>query len=114
MFEKKKKKKAHMATKAHKVTLSFPTVSHKITIQRSFNEVHVWALLWQWIAHLNTYSHYTGSFGALSDFLLAVDCIACFSRDSLDYFSIGALNERSVDSNLGVAAAWEHYLLLFF
>jgi hypothetical protein len=62
----------------------------------------------------NTYPHYTGSFEALSEFLLAVDCITCFSRDALDYFSIGALNERSVDSNLGVAAAWEHYLLLFF
>jgi hypothetical protein len=38
-----------------------------------------------------------------------------FSRDALDYFSIGALNERSVDSNLGVAAAWEHiYYFLEF
>ena len=49
MFEKKKKNKAykpHMATKAHKLTLSFPTASHKITTQRSFNEVHVGALLW--------------------------------------------------------------------
>ena len=63
---------------------------------------------------LNTYPHYIGSFGALSEFLFAVDCIACFSRDALDYFSIGALNERSVDSNLGVAAAWDHYLLLLF
>jgi hypothetical protein len=54
MFEKKKKNKAHkahMATKAHKLTLSFPTTSHKITNQRSFNKVHVGALLWQWIAH---------------------------------------------------------------
>ena len=59
---------------------------------------------------LNTYLHYTGSFGALSEFLLAVDCIACFSRDALDYFSIGALNERSVDSNLGVGAAWDYIL----
>jgi hypothetical protein len=49
MFEKKNKNKAHkahMATKAHKLTLSFPTASHKITTQRSFNEVHVRALLW--------------------------------------------------------------------
>ena len=45
MFEKKEK------NKAHKLTLSFPTASHKITTQRSFNEVHVGALLWQWIAH---------------------------------------------------------------
>jgi hypothetical protein len=51
MFEKKKKNKAHMATKAHKLTLSFPTASHKIITQRSFNEVHVRALLWLWIAH---------------------------------------------------------------
>jgi hypothetical protein len=38
-----------------------------------------------------------------------------FSRDALDYFFIGALNERSVDSNLGVAAAWEeiYYFLEF-
>ena len=38
-----------------------------------------------------------------------------FSRDALDYFSIGALNERSVDSNLEVAAAWEeiYYVLEF-
>ena len=54
---------------------------------------------------LNTYPQYTGSFGALSEFLLAVDCIACFSRDTLDYFFVGALNEKMVDSNLGVAAA---------
>ena len=56
MFEKKKKNKAHkahmahmahMATKAHKFILSFPTASHKITTQRSFNEIHVGALLWQ-------------------------------------------------------------------
>ena len=111
MFEKKKKNKAHIATKAHKLTLSFPTASHKITIQRSFNEVHVGALLWQWIAHLNTYPHYTGSFGALSDFLLAVDCIACFSRDALDYFSIADLTERSVDRNLGRGAAWDYIFL---
>jgi hypothetical protein len=45
MFEKKKK------NKAHKLTLSFPTASHKITTQRSFNEVHMGALLWLWIAH---------------------------------------------------------------
>jgi hypothetical protein len=76
MFEKKKKNKAHkahMATKAHKVTLSFSTASHKITTQRSFNEVHVGA--WEpyfgnGLHILNTYSHYTGSFGALSEFLL--------------------------------------------
>jgi hypothetical protein len=68
---------------------------------------------------INTYSHYTGSFGALSEFLLAMDCIACFlflphHTSTLDYFSNGALNERSVDSNLKVAAAWEQLLLLFF
>ena len=51
MFENKKKNKAHMATKAHKLTLSFPTALHKITTQTSFNEVHVGALLWLWIAH---------------------------------------------------------------
>ena len=54
MFETKKKNKAHkthMATKAHKLTLSFPIASHKITTQRSFNEVHVGALLWLWITH---------------------------------------------------------------
>ena len=57
MFENKKKNKthkahmAHMATKTHKFTLSFPTASHKVTTQRSFNEVHVEALLWLWIAH---------------------------------------------------------------
>ena len=63
---------------------------------------------------LNTYPHYTRSFGALSEFLLAMDCIACFSRDALDYFFIRTLNERSVNSNLGVAAAWEHFYFLFF
>jgi hypothetical protein len=35
-----------------------------------------------------------------------------FSRDALDYFFNGALNERSVDSNLGVVAAWEHIYYL--
>ena len=94
-----------MATKAHKLTLSFPTASHKITTQRSFNEVRVEPYFGNELHILNTYPHYTGSFGTLSEFLLAVDCIACFSRDALDYFSIGALNERSVDSKWGVAAA---------
>jgi hypothetical protein len=39
-----------------------------------------------------------------------------FCRITLDYFSNGALNERSVDSNWGVVAAKEHYyyFLIFF
>ena len=78
MFEKKKKNKAHMATKAHKLTLSFPTASHKITTQKSFNEIHVGALLWLWIAHPQHLPALHRTFGALSEFLLAVDCIACF------------------------------------
>ena len=40
MFEKKKK------NKAHKLTFYFPTASHKIITQKSFNEIHVGALLW--------------------------------------------------------------------
>jgi hypothetical protein len=40
-----------MATKAHKLTLSIVLASHKITTQRRFNEIHVGALLWLWIAH---------------------------------------------------------------
>jgi hypothetical protein len=40
-----------MATKAHKLTLSIVLASHKITTQMSFNEIHVGALLWLWIAH---------------------------------------------------------------
>ena len=54
IFEKKKKEeahKAHMATKAHKLTLSFPTHITQDHSSRSFNEVHVGALLWLWIAH---------------------------------------------------------------
>jgi hypothetical protein len=54
MFEKKKKNKAHKPkrpTKAHKLTLSIVLASHKITTQMSFNEIHVGALLWLWIAH---------------------------------------------------------------
>jgi hypothetical protein len=54
MFENKNKNKAHkahMATKANKLTLYFPTASHKIITQKSFNEIHVEALLWLWIAH---------------------------------------------------------------
>jgi hypothetical protein len=61
MFEKKKK------NKAHKLTLSFPTASHKITIQRSFNEVHVEPYFGYGLHILNTYPHYTGSFGALNE-----------------------------------------------
>ena len=108
MFEKKKKNKAHKPTWPPKPTSShFPFLPHhtrsllkgalmKFTWEPYFgNELHI----------LNTYPHYTGSFGALSEFLLAVDCIACFSRDTLDYFSIGALNERCVDNNLIVATA---------
>jgi hypothetical protein len=44
---------------------------------------------------------------------IALHALFFFSRDALDYFSIGALNEKSVDSNLGVAAAWEQILLFF-
>ena len=115
IFEKKKKSKTHKPTRPiwpPKPTSShFPFLPHhtrsllkgvlmKFTWEPYFgNGLHI----------LNTYPHHTGSFGALSEFLLAVDCIACFSRDALDYFSIGALNERSVDSNLGVLAAGEHF-----
>ena len=117
MFEKKKKKKAHKPTSpqalhGHQSPQAHTFLSYRITqgVLMKFmwepyseNGLHI----------LNTYPHYTGSFGALSEFLLAVDCIACFSCDALDYFSIGALNERSVDSNLGVAAAWEHFYYYF-
>jgi hypothetical protein len=40
-----------MATKAHKLTLSFPTHITQDHSSRSFNEAHVGALLWLWIAH---------------------------------------------------------------
>ena len=116
MFEKKKKNKTHKPTQSPKPTSShFPFLPHhtrsllkgavmKFTWEPYFgNELHI----------LNTYPHYTGSFRALSEFLLAVDCIACFSRDALDYFSIEALNERSVDSNLRVAAAWDLWIIIF-
>ena len=70
-----------MATKAHKLTLSFPTASHKINTQRSFNEVHVGALLWQWIAHpqhLPALHRIIWSLKLISLVaLLVVDCIAC-------------------------------------
>jgi hypothetical protein len=50
MFEKKKKKKnkaqkAHMATKAHKLTLSIVLASHRIKTSRSLNEVMRGSLL---------------------------------------------------------------------
>jgi hypothetical protein len=46
---------------------------------------------------------------------IALHALFFFSCDALDYFSIGALNERSVDSSLGVAVAWEHmYYFLEF
>jgi hypothetical protein len=94
MFEKKRKKKAHTRpTWPPKPTSShFPFLPHhirsllkgalmKFTWEPYFgNELHI----------LNTYPHYIGSFGALNEFLLAVDCIACFSYDALDYFSIGS------------------------
>jgi hypothetical protein len=111
MFEKKKKNKAHKPTSSqfpflpHHTRSLFKGVLMKFTWEPYFgNGLHMF----------NTYPHYTGSFGALSEFLLGVDCIACFSRDAINYFSIRALNERSVDSNLGVAAAWEHFYYYFF
>jgi hypothetical protein len=120
MFEKKKKNKAHKPTWPTwlpKPTSSyFPFLPH---YTRSLLKGALMKFTWEpyfgnGLHILNTYPHYTGSFRALSEFLLVVDCIACFSRDALDYFSIGALNERSVDSNLGVAAAWEHFYYFFF
>ena len=120
MSEKKKKNKAHKPTKPTwppKPTSShFPFLLHHIrSLIKGALMKFTWELYFGNGLHiLNTYPHYTRSFGALSEFLLAVDCIACFSRDTLDYFSIGALNEKSVDSNLGVAAAWEHYYYYYY
>jgi hypothetical protein len=79
-----------MATKAHKFTLSILLASHKITTQRSFNEIHS---------------------GSLA---LAMDCTSStLTCITLDYFSKGALNERSMDSNWGVVAAKDHFIIIF-
>jgi hypothetical protein len=101
MFEKKKKNKAHKPKR--------PTWPLKPTS-----------------SHYPLYSHHTRSLlkGALMKFTwelaLLVDCMLLlntfFCRITLDYFSNGALNERSVDSNWRVVAAKEHYyyFLVFF
>ena len=117
MFEKKKKNKAHKPTWPPKPTSSqFPFLPHhtRSLLKRALMKFTREPYFGNGLHMFNTYPHYTKSFGALSEFLLAVDCIACFSRDAIDYFSIGALNERSVDSNLGVAATWEHFYYYFF
>jgi hypothetical protein len=122
MFEKKKKNKAHKPTWPPKPTSShFPFLPHHTrSLLKGVLIKFTWEPYFGYGLHiLNTYPHYIGSFGALSEFFHAVDCIACFSCDVLDYFSIGALNERSVDSNLGVGAAWDYifadyyYFLVF-
>ena len=121
MFEKKKKNKAHKPTWPQKPTSShYPLYSHHI---RSLLKGALMKFKWEpcfgyGLYILNTYPHYTGSFGALSEFLLAVDCIACFLflPHHTRLFSNRALNERSVDSNWGVVAAKEdyYYFLVFF
>ena len=105
MFEKKKKNKTHMATKP--TSSHFPFLPHHTrSLFKGALMKFTWKPYFGYGLHiLNTYQYYTGSFRALSEILLAVDCIACFSRDTLDYFFVGALNEKMVDSNLGVAAA---------
>jgi hypothetical protein len=124
MFEKKKKNKAHKPT-----WLPKPTSSHFLFLPHHTRSLLKRALMkFTWEPYfgnklyiLNTYPHYIGSFGALSEFLCNFTCrgLHCmpffFSHIALDYFSIEALNERSVDSNLGVAAAWEeiYYFLEF-
>ena len=117
MFEKKKKNKAHKPTWPPKPTSShFPFLPHhtRLLLKGALIKF-TWEPYFGYGLHiLNTYPHYIGSLGALSEFFPAVDCIACFSRDAIDYFSIGALNERSLDSNLGVAATWEHFYYYFF
>jgi hypothetical protein len=60
---------------------------------------------------LNTYPHYTGSLGAC--FVSGLH-VFFFCRIILDYFSNGALNERSVDSNWRVVAAKEYCYFLSF
>ena len=50
IFENKKDKEENKP-KAHKLTLSFPTGITQDHSLRSFNETHVGALLWLWIAH---------------------------------------------------------------
>ena len=120
MFEKKKKNKAHKPKRLTwplKSTSSHcPLYSHHT---RSLLKGALMKFTWEpffgyELYILNTYPHYTGSFGALSEFLLAMNCTACFSRDALDYFSSGALNERSVDSNWRVVAAKEYYYYFYF
>ena len=100
MFEKKKKNKAHMATKP--TSSHFPFLPHHTrSLFKGALIKFTWKPYFGYGLHiLNTYPHYTGSFRALSEFLLTMDCIACFSRDILDFFFVGALNEKRVDSNL--------------
>jgi hypothetical protein len=94
MFEKKNKNKAHMPTRPtwppKPISLHFPFLPHHT---RSLLKGALMKFTWEpyfgnGLHILNIYPHYTGSFGALSEFLLAVDCIACFSRDALDYFPL--------------------------
>ena len=84
IFEKKKKNKAHKPKRPTwplKPTSShYPLYSHHI---RSLLKGALMKFMWEpcfgyGLYILNTYPHYTGLFGVLSEFLLAVDCIACF------------------------------------
>ena len=48
---KPKAHKAHVVTKARKLTLSFPNRITQDHSSSNFNEAHVGALLWLWIAY---------------------------------------------------------------
>jgi hypothetical protein len=84
MFEKKKKNKAYKPTRPTwppKPTSSHFTFlpHHTKSLLKGFLMKFTWEPYFGYGLHIiNTYPHYTGSFGALSEFLLAMDCIACF------------------------------------
>ena len=121
MFEKKKKNKAHKPKRPTwplKPTSShYPLYSHHTrSLLKGALMKFTWEPFFGYGLHiLNTYPHYTGSFGTLSEFLLAVDCLACFLflPHHTRLFSNGALNERSMDSNWRGVAAKEHHYYYF-
>ena len=81
MFEKKKKNKAYKPTWPPKPTSSHFTFlpHHTKSLLKGVLMKFTWEPYFGYGLHIiNTYPHYTRSFGALSEFLLAVDCIACF------------------------------------
>ena len=119
---KPKAHKAHMVTNAHKLTLFFPNRITQNHSSRSFNEAHIGALLWLWIAHSQDLptSHRIKFVRNLNDSRvgLLMPWVACslFLPRCTRLFLHWILNERCMHSNLRSGSRWEeeiHYSFFY-